>query len=141
MIKLNQTQAKAVASKIRERILQHNREVRKQMKDSYMNSDDYKNKQREIHEMVIFVYQTQTKVGKKYGLACSSYSYQWMYNEDDIERVIKRLCEDLVEDYIKEHDQTKNPPSEENLVTDLIFQSLTSDKLEDLMNTFIEPYL
>ena len=141
MIKLTTTQAKAVASKIRERILQHNREVRKQMKDSYINSDDYKNKQREIHEMVIFVYQTQTKVGRKYGLACSSYNYQWMYNEDDIEKVIKRLCEDLVEDYVKEHDQTKNPPSEENLVTDLIFQSLTSDKLEDLMNTFIEPYL
>ena len=141
MIKLTTTQAKAVASKIRERILQHNREVRKQMKDSYINSDDYKNKQREIHEMVMFVYQTQTKVGRKYGLACSSYNYQWMYNEDDIEKVIKRLCEDLVEDYVKEHDQTKNPPSEENLVTDLIFQSLTSDKLEDLMNTFIEPYL
>ena len=141
MIKLNQTQAKAVASKIRERILQHNREVRKQMKDSYINSDDYKNKQREIHEMVMFVYQTQTKIGRKYGLACSTYNYQWMYSEDDIEKVVERLCEDLIADYIKEHDQTKNPPSEEQLVTDLIFQSLTSDKLEDLMNTFIEPYL
>ena len=43
MIKLNQTQAKAVASKIREKILLHNSEVRKQMKDSYINSDDYKN--------------------------------------------------------------------------------------------------
>ena len=141
MIKLNQTQAKAVASKIREKILLHNSEVRKQMKDSYINSDDYKNKQREIYEMVMFVYQTQTKVGRKYGLACSSYNYQWMYSEDDIEKVIERLCEDLVVDYIKEHDKTKNPPSEEQLVTDLIFQSLTSDKLEDLMNTFIEPYL
>lgn len=141
MIKLNQTQAKAVASKIREKILQHNREVRKQIKDAYVNSDDYKNKQREIREMVIFVYQTQTKVGRKYGLACSSYNYQWIYNEDDIERVVKCLYEDLVEDYVKEHDKTKNPPSEDQLVTDLIFQSLTSDKLEDLMNTFIEPYL
>ena len=141
MIKLNQTQAKAVASKIRERILQHNREVRKQIKDAYVNSDDYKNKQREIREMVIVVYQTQTKVGRKYGLACSTYNYQWMYSEDDIEKVVERLCEDLIADYIKEHDNTKNPPSEEQLVTDLIFQSLTSDKLEDLMNTFIEPYL
>ena len=141
MIKLNQTQAKAVASKIRERILQHNREVRKQMKDDYTNSDDYKNKQREIREMVIVVYQTQTKIGRKYGLACSTYNYQWMYSEDDIEKVVERLCEDLVADYIKEHDKTNNPPSEEQLVTDLIFQSLTSDKLEDLMNTFIEPYL
>ena len=91
--------------------------------------------------MVITVYQTQTKIGRKYGLACSTYNYQWMYNEDDIEKVVERLCEDLVADYIKEHDNTKNPPSEEQLVTDLIFQSLTSDKLEDLMNTFIEPYL
>ena len=47
----------------------------------------------------------------------------------------------LIADYIKEQDKTKTPPSEEQLVTDLIFQSLTSDKLEDLMNTFIEPYL
>ena len=141
MIKLNQTQAKAVASKIRERILQHNREVRKQMKDAYTNSDDYKNKQREIREMVMFVYQTQTKVGRKYGLACSTYNYQWMYNEDDIEKIVERLCEDLIADYIKGLDKTKTPPSEEQLVTDLIFQSLTSDKLEDLMNTFIEPYL
>ena len=111
------------------------------MKDSYMNSDYYKNKQREIYEMVMFVYQTQTKIGRKYGLACSTYNYQWMYNEDDIKKVVERLCEDLVADYIKEHDETKSPPSEEQLVTDLIFQSLTSDKLEDLMNTFIEPYL
>ena len=140
MIKLTTTQARAVASKIRERILQHNREVRKQMKDSYINSDDYKNKQREIHEMVMFVYQTQTKIGRKYGLACSSYNYQWMYNEDDIEKVIKRLCEDLVEDYVKEHDQTKNPPSEESLVTDLIFESLTSEGIEEHMNTFIKKY-
>ena len=141
MIKLNQTQAKAVASKIRERILLHNSEVRKQMKDFYINSDDYKNKQREIREMVITVYQTQTKIGRKYGLACSTYNYQWLYSEDDIEKIVERLCEDIVTSYINEHDQTKNPPSEEQLVTDLIFQSLTSDKLEDLMNTFIEPYL
>ena len=65
MIKLNQTQAKAVASKIREKILQHNREVRKQIKDSYVNSDDYKNKQGGIREMVISVYQNQTKIGRK----------------------------------------------------------------------------
>ena len=141
MIKLNQTQAKAVASKIRERILLHNSEVRKQMKDSYINSDDYKNKQKEIREMIMVVYQTQTKIGKKYGFVCSNYNYQWLYSEDDIEKIIERLCEDIVTSYINEHDQTKNPPSEENLVTDLIFQSLTSDKLEDLMNTFIEPYL
>ena len=87
------------------------------------------------------VYQTQTKVGKKYGFVCSNYNYQWLYSEDDIEKIIERLCEDIVTSYINEHDQTKNPPSEEKLVTDLIFQSLTSDKLEDLMNTFIEPYL
>ena len=141
MIKLTTTQAKAVASKIRERLMVHNNQVRDAIRKEYKNSDDYKNKQREIYEMVMFVYQTQTKIGRKYGLACSTYNYQWMYSEDDIEKVVERLCEDLVADYIKEHDQTKNPPSEENLVTDLIFQSLTSDKLEDLMNTFIEPYL
>ncbi len=141
MIKLNQTQAKAVASKIRERLIEHSTQVRSALRKEYKESDDYKNKQREIREMVITVYQTQTKIGRKYGLACSTYNYQWMYNEDDIEKVVERLCEDLVADYIKEHDKTKNLPSEEQLVTDLIFQSLTSDRLEDLMNTFIEPYL
>ena len=83
MIKLNQTQAKAVASKIREKILQHNREVRKQMKDAYINSDDYKNKQREIREMVIVVYQTQTKVGRKYTEKIIEFNGDYHYETDN----------------------------------------------------------
>ena len=50
MIKLTTTQAKAVASKIRERLMEHNDQVKNALKEEYKNSDDYKNKRREIHE-------------------------------------------------------------------------------------------
>ena len=141
MIKLTTTQARAVASKIRERILDHNAKVRKQLEEDYKNSDDYKNKQREIHEMVVTIWQTQLKVGAHYGITNRSYTTQHMYNEEDIQKTEENLCLDIAKQYVDKHDETKYPPSEDQLVTDLIFESLTSEGIEDLMNKFIEPYL
>lgn len=141
MIKLTTTQARAVACKIRERILNHNAEVRKQLEEDYKNSDDYKNKQREIHEMVVTIWQTQLKVDVHYGITNRSYCTQHMYNEDDVRKVEENLCSDIAKQYVDKNDTTKYPPSEDALVTDLIFESLTSEGIEDLMNKFIEPYL
>lgn len=141
MIKLTTTQARAVASKIRERILDHNAKVRKQLEEDYKNSDDYKNKRREIHEMVVTIWQTQLKVDVHYGITNRSYTTQHMYNEEDVQKVEENLCLDVAKQYVDKHDETKYPPSEDQLVTDLIFESLTSEGIEDLMNKFIEPYL
>lgn len=141
MIKLTTTQAKAVASKIRERLIEHNNQVRSALRKEYKESDDYKNKLKEIHELVVTAWQTHLKTGLDYSIGASRYSVQWLYNEKDIEKVEEYLSEALVTRYVNEKDTTKSIPHEDTLVTDLIFESLTSDGVEELMNKFIERYL
>lgn len=141
MIKLTTTQAKAVASKIRERLIEHNTQVRSALRKEYKESDDYKNKRKEIHELVVTAWQTHLKTGLDYSIGISRYGSQWLYAEEDIETVEEHLSEALVAKYVNEKDTTKSIPSEESLVTDLIFESLTSDGVEELMNKFIEQYL
>ena len=140
MIKLNQTQAKAVASKIRERLMEHNNQVRDALRKEYRESDDYKNKRREIHELVVIAWQTHLKTDLDFGINVSRYNTQWLYTEKDIEDVEKHLSEELVAKYVREKDTTKPVPNEDALVTDLIFESLTSEGIEELMNIFIKKY-
>lgn len=142
MIKLSTTQAKAVASKIRERIILHRADVRKKLRDSYIDSDDYKNKQREVHETVMTIYQTSLKVGVTLGICVQGRYYSgYMYKPENIESVEENVMSSIVNKYVEDNDTTKDVPSEESLVTDLIFESLTSDGVEELMNKFIERYL
>lgn len=142
MIKLTTTQAKAVASKIRERIVLHNEDVRKKLKDSYIDSDDYKNKQKELHETLMTVYQTSLKIELTLGVNVSGKYYSgYMYKLEDVESVEKDIMNCIVNKYVQDNDTTKCVPSEESLVTDLIFESLTSDGVEELMNKFIKQYL
>ena len=140
MIKLTTTQAKAVASKIRERLREHNEQVRNTLRKEYKESDDYKNKRREIHELVVTIWQTHLKTGLDYSIGVTRYNSRWMLSETDMEDVEKYLSEELVTKYIKEKDTTKSVPNEDALVTDLIFESLTSEGIEELMNIFIEKY-
>lgn len=140
MIKLTTTQAKAVASKIRERLMVHNNQVRDALRKEYKESDDYKNKRREIHELVVTIWQAHLKTGLDYSIGVTRYNSRWMLSETDIEDVEKYLSEELVTKYVKEKDTTKSVPNEDALVTDLIFESLTSEGIEELMNTFIKKY-
>lgn len=141
MIKLTTTQAKAVASKIRERLMEHNDQVKNALKEEYKNSDDYKNKRREIHELVVTAWQTHLKTGLDYSIGTSRYNSQWLYTEKDIEEAEELLSKELVNKYVSENNTTKSVPHEDTLVTDLIFESLTSEGIEDLMNTFINKYI
>ena len=140
MIKLTTTQAKAVASKIRERLMVHNNQVRDALRKEYKVSDDYKNKRREIHELVVTIWQTHLKTGLDYSIGVTRYNSRWMLSETDMEDVEKYLSEELVTKYVKEKDTTKSVPNEDALVTDLIFESLTSEGIEELMNIFIMKY-
>ena len=140
MIKLTTTQAKAVASKIRERLIEHNNQVRDALRKEYKESDDYKNKRREIHELVVTIWQTHLKTGLDYRIGATQYSSQWLRTEKDVENTEEYLSEELVTRYVSEKDTTKSVPSEDTLVTDLIFESLTSEGIEELMNIFIEKY-
>ena len=140
MIKLTTTQAKAVASKIRERLREHNEQVRNTLRKEYKESDDYKNKRREIHELVVTIWQTHLKTGQDYRIGATQYSSQWLLTEKDVENTEEYLSEELVTRYVSEKDTTKPVPSEDKLVTDLIFESLTSEGIEELMNIFIEKY-
>lgn len=140
MIKLTTTQARAVASKIRERLMEHNNQVRDALRKEYRESDDYKNKRREIHELVVIAWQTHLKTDLDFGINVSRYNTQWLYTEKDIEDVEKHLSEELVAKYVREKDTTKPVPNEDALVTDLIFESLTSEGIEELMNIFIKKY-
>ena len=140
MIKLTTTQARAVASKIRERLREHNNQVRDALRKEFKESDDYKNKCREIHELVVTIWQTHLKTGLDYRIGATQYSSQWLRTEKDVENTEEYLSEELVTRYVNEKDTTKSVPSEDTLVTDLIFESLTSEGIEELMNIFIEKY-
>lgn len=140
MIKLTTTQAKAVASKIRERLREHNNQVRDALRKEFKESDDYKNKLRDIHELLVTIWQTHLKTGLNYRIGATQYSSQWLYTEKDIENAEKYFSEELITKYVNEKDTTKSVPSEDTLVTDLIFESLTSEGIEELMNIFIEKY-
>ena len=140
MIKLTTTQARAVASKIRERLREHNNQVRDALRKEFKESDDYKNKRREIHELVVTIWQTHLKTGLDYRIGATQYSSQWLRTEKDVENTEEYLSEELVTRYVNEKDTTKSVPLEDTLVTDLIFESLTSEGIEELMNIFIEKY-
>ena len=140
MIKLTTTQARAVASKIRERLREHNNQVRDALRKEFKESDDYKNKRREIHELEVTIWQTHLKTGLDYRIGATQYSSQWLRTEKDVENTEEYLSEELVTRYVNEKDTTKSVPSEDTLVTDLIFESLTSEGIEELMNIFIEKY-
>lgn len=140
MIKLNQIQARAVASKIRERLRERNDQVRDTLRKEFKESDDYKNKRKEIHELVVTAWQTHLKTGLDYSIGVTRYGSQWLRTEEDVENAEENLSNELVTRYVSEKDTTKPVPSEDKLVTDLIFESLTSEGIEELMNIFIEKY-
>ena len=121
--------------------MEHNDQVRNALRKEYKESDDYKNKRREIHELVVTAWQTHLKTGLDYSVGVTRYGSQWLYTEKDVENAEEHLSEELVTRYVNEKDTTKPIPYEDALVTDLIFESLTSEGIEDLMNKFIEPYL
>ena len=142
MIKLTQTQAKAVASKIRERLFDHHEQVRKNLREQFMNSDEYKNQLREAHEIAITIYQGSLKLGVTMGIGITGrYRTHYMYKEEDVKEVEDTIMRPIVDKYVEENSNLKSIPHEDKLVTDLIFESLTSEGIEDLMNKFIEPYL
>ena len=141
MIKLTTTQAKAVACKIRERLMEHNNQVRDAIRKEYKNSDDYKNKRREIHELLVTVWQTHLKTGLDYSISATRYCNNILYTEKDVESAEENICEELISKYVREKDTTKSIPYEDKLVTDLIFESLTSEGIEELINIFINKYI
>jgi actin-related protein len=142
MIKLTQTQARAVAVKIRERLFEHREQVRNSLREQFINSDDYKNKLREAHEIAVTTYQASLKLGISLGISVDGrYNSHYIYKEDDIAGIEDVIMDPIISKYVSEHSNFKNIPSEDKLVTDLIFESLTSEGIEDLMNKFIEPYL
>ena len=142
MIKLTTTQAKAVAAKIRERLFEYREQVRKDLREQFINSEDYKNKLREAHEVAVTVYQASLKIGTTLGIGVSGrYNTHYIYKEEDIKDIEEIIMNPVIDDYISEHSDFKNIPSEDKLVTDLIFESLTSEGINDLMDNFIERYL
>jgi hypothetical protein len=142
MIKLTQTQAKAVAAKIRERLFDHHEQVRKELREQFMNSDEYKNQLREAHEIAMTTYQGSLKLGVTLGIGVSGrYGTHYIYKEEDVKAIEENIMRPIIDKYVEEHYEFKSIPHEDKLVTDLIFESLTSEGIEDLMNKFIEPYL
>ena len=135
-------QARAVACKIRERLFAHNSEVREQLRKTFINSEDYKKQRKEVYEGVMAIYQAGLKVNLKFGVSVTgSYSTHHIEGLEGVDKVTDSLCEKLISRYLQEADKTKSVPSEDTLVTDLIFESLTSEGIEELMDKFIELYV
>ena len=141
MIKLTQTQAKAVACKIRERIIDLQEKKKKEIRDNYVLTDEYKAKQQEIHEVCITIYQASLKLGMNMGVRISYYCSFELSKEEDIEKAEEHLMSKILEDHVNKVYPAPIIPREEDLVTNLIFESLMADGIEQLMNKFIEPYL
>ena len=74
---------------------------------------------------------------KEGGLEYADMELNYLANYEKAEEV---LSKELINKYVSEKDTTKSLPCEDVLITDLIFESLTSEGIEDLMNTFIEKY-
>ena len=111
MIKLTQTQARAVASKIRERLFEHDAQVRKDLREQFINSDDYKNKLREAHDTAVTIYQTGLKLGITIGVGVSGrYSTTYMYKDEDIKEVENKLMSPIIDKYIEDNYDYKGIP-------------------------------
>lgn len=122
--------------------MEHNNQVRNALRKEYKESDDYKNKQREVHETLVTVYQTSLKVGITLGICVQGRYYSgYIYKPEDIKSVEENVMSSIVNKYVEDNNTTKSVPSEKSLVTDLIFESLTSDGIEELMDKFIKQYL
>ena len=141
MIKLTTTQAKAVACKIRERVTNLRNEKREQLKQQYRSTDEYKAKQREVHEVCITIYQASLKLGLKLGVRISYYCNYEINNEKDVEYAEKHIMDRIEDDYVSNIYITPTLPSEDKLTQELIFESLMSEGIEELINKFIENYL
>ena len=141
MIKLTTTQAKAVACKIRERVTNLRNEKREQLKQQYRSADEYKAKQREVHEVCITIYQASLKLDLKLGVRISCYCNYEINNEKDVEYAEKHIMDRIEDDYVSNTYITPNLPSEDKLTQELIFESLMSEGIEELINKFIENYL
>ena len=120
--------------------MEHNDQVRNALRKEYKESDDYKNKRREIHELVVTAWQTHLKTGLDYSVGVTRRGNENI-KEEDVKEVEDTIMRPIVDKYVEEHSNLKSIPHEDKLVTDLIFESLTSEGIEDLMNKFIEPYL
>ena len=116
-------------------------EKEEQLKAQYRLTDEYKVKQREVHEACISVWQASIKLDLKLGIRISCYCGYDMYNEKDVENAEKNMMEKIEKDYVAKTYCPNHLPSEETLTQDLIFESLMSDGIEVLMNNFIEQYL
>lgn len=140
MIKLTQTQARAVACKIRERLQKNHENFRDQLEKNFKDSEEYKNKQREVHDFVVYAWQTRLKVGTMLKVSTYYYGSSYLEKEEDVQSAEDCIMRSIVRDYLNKHDTSKCLPTEDKLVTDLIFESLTSEGIEELMNKFIELY-
>lgn len=140
MIKLTTTQARAVASKIREKIQNFNDETRENLKKEFENSEEYQNQLKEVHEMCVTVLQTSLKCNCEFGVLYSRWSYNTITNEEELMTAEKKTMESLTRKYVIEHDKTKQVPDEDSLVTDLIFESLMCEDVQGLIDKFLEKY-
>ena len=116
-------------------------EKREQLKAQYRSTDEYKVKQQEVHEACITVYQAELKLNINLSLRISCYCGYELHDEKDVEKAEKGIMAKVEEEYVSNTYITPALPSEEKLTQDLIFESLMSDGIETLMDTFIEKYL
>ena len=137
MIKLTTTQAKAVAVKIRQKISDYNERNRESLKNKFKESKEYEAQRKEVYETLVHVYQTSLKIGETLGIRIP-YCYGLdLYKEEEISEYTDRIMNQLTSNYADKNQNKIIVPAVEDIVDDLIFDSLMCDDLQTLMNNYL----
>lgn len=137
MIKLTTTQAKAVAVKIRQKISEYNDSNREALRKKYVESKEYEAQRQEVYKMLTHIYQTSLKLGVTLGIRVPGCYGLDIYKGEEITEYTNRVMREIVNNYLNNTYNKIRVPSIEDIVDDLIFDSLMCDDLQTLMNNYL----
>ena len=141
MLKLSKAQATAVAKKIKDRTYETRRQKVEECKKELVNSKEYKQLESEIIAFIsimetIFKHSPKDNNGyvnfNAFGFNC------YLYYKD-----INNWKDEILENWINSKANNKYPYSsinENELISDIIFESIVSDDLNELIEKFANRY-
>lgn len=141
MLKLSKAQATAVAKKIKDRAYETRKQKVEECKKELINSKEYKQLESEIIAFIsvmetIFKYSPKNVEGY---ITFNAFGYtSYLYHKD-----INKWKDEILENWINSKVNNKYPYSsinENELISDIIFESIVSDDLNELIEKFANRY-
>lgn len=141
MLKLSKAQATAVAKKIKDRAYETRKQKVEECKKELINSKEYKQLESEIIAFIsvmetIFKYSPKDVEGY---ITFNAFGYtSYLYHKN-----INNWKDEILENWINSKANNKYPYSsinENELISDIIFESIVSDDLNELIEKFANRY-